>query len=233
MFKEKRIIMAGVIIMAFIATALFLPGLIHAGNMGFNGQSPSYLTGDDADLYASVPWWFYRFAWVEKTGQTETYVPGDDGDLQRGVAWPNPRFVDNWDGTVRDQLTTTLTWMKNANCFGYTMWDEALDVCNNLADGQCGLTDGSQPGDWRLPNRNELESLLHLGYFNPALPNTEGTGQWSEGDPFTGVQSGNYWSSTTSAYYTYNAWNVNMNNGNVNNNNKDNNNYVWCVRGRA
>ena len=44
------------------------------------------------------------------------------------------------------------------------------------------------------------------------------------------VQSNNYWSSTTYAGNTNNAWNVNMNNGNVNNDNKDNNNYVWPVR---
>ncbi len=44
------------------------------------------------------------------------------------------------------------------------------------------------------------------------------------------VQANNYWSSTTNANNTDNAWNVNMWNGNVNNDNKDNNNYVWPVR---
>jgi len=42
------------------------------------------------------------------------------------------------------------------------------------------------------------------------------------------VSSG-YWSSTTNANNTNNAWHVNFNNGNVNNNNK-NNNYVRAVR---
>jgi len=46
-----------------------------------------------------------------------------------------------------------------------------------------------------------------------------------------GVQSSNYWSSTTNANNTTNAWNVNLNNGNVNNNDKSNTNYVWPVRG--
>lgn len=45
------------------------------------------------------------------------------------------------------------------------------------------------------------------------------------------MQSNYYWSGTTYANNTDNAWNVNMNNGNVNNNNKTNNNYVWPVRG--
>lgn len=44
------------------------------------------------------------------------------------------------------------------------------------------------------------------------------------------VQANNYWSSTTNANNTDNAWNINMNNGNVNNNNKTNNNYVLPVR---
>jgi len=47
----------------------------------------------------------------------------------------------------------------------------------------------------------------------------------------SGVQSNNYWSATTNANNTDNAWNVNLNNGNVNNDNKTNNNYVWPVRG--
>ena len=48
---------------------------------------------------------------------------------------------------------------------------------------------------------------------------------------FSDVQSNNYWSSTTNANNTDNAWNVNLYNGNVNNDNKTNNNYVWPVRG--
>jgi len=40
----------------------------------------------------------------------------------------------------------------------------------------------------------------------------------------------NYWSTTTYAPNSDNAWNVNFNNGNVNNNNKSNTNYVRCVR---
>ena len=43
--------------------------------------------------------------------------------------------------------------------------------------------------------------------------------------------SSNYWSSTTNANNTDNAWHVNFNNGNVNNNNKSNSYYVRAVRG--
>jgi hypothetical protein len=44
-------------------------------------------------------------ALVFKTGQTTSYRSGDDGDLEKGVTWPNPRFTDNSDGTVTDNLT--------------------------------------------------------------------------------------------------------------------------------
>lgn len=44
------------------------------------------------------------------------------------------------------------------------------------------------------------------------------------------LTSNNYWSSTTNANNTSNAWNVNFNNGNTNNNNKTNTNNVRCVR---
>jgi RNA-directed DNA polymerase len=42
--------------------------------------------------------------------------------------------------------------------------------------------------------------------------------------------SSNYWSSTTNANNSNNAWCVNFNNGNVNNDNKSNDNYVRAVR---
>ena len=40
---------------------------------------------------------------------------GQDGETQAGVAWPSPRFIDNRDGTVSDELTG-LIWLKDANC---------------------------------------------------------------------------------------------------------------------
>ena len=70
-----------------------------------------------------------------------------------------------------------------------------------------------------------------MAFFNPALPNTAGSGKWTEGDPFTGVQSNFYWSSTTYAGNTDYAWFVNLSYGNVCNDDKTITNYVWPVRG--
>jgi hypothetical protein len=157
---------------------------------------------------------------VSQTGQTTSYETGDDGDLQLGVKWPDPRFTDNGDGTVRDHLTG-LIWLKNANCFGAKIWHDALNASNNLATGQCGLSDGSSPGDWHLSNVRELQSLIDYGNYNPALPT---------GHPFSNVQSSFYWSSTTYANGPSNAWLVYMSLGHVSNDHKDNPNYVWPVR---
>jgi hypothetical protein len=167
---------------------------------------------------------------VEKTGQTTSYATGDDGDFEKGVAWPNPRFNDRGNGTVVDNLTG-LTWLKNANCFGTRNWNLALSDSNGLAEGACGLTDGSQAGEWRLPNRNELNSLVDIRFSNPAISDTAGTGQWSEDDPFTNVQSNVYWSSTTTAGHSPLAWYAIMDLGTVNLNAKSYNCYVWPVRG--
>ena len=203
MIKQKKSILVLAVMVAFVAAGFFLPGLIGAGN---------------------------QYAPVEKTGQTGCWDAsgnpvtcagtGQDGDLQKGVTWPVPRFTDNGDGTVTDNLTG-LVWLKNANCFGIRTWANALIDCNSLADGACGLTDGSVAGDWRLPNVKELQSLIDFGQFNPALPT---------GHPFTGVQY--YWSSTTlDAGSTIGAWSVSLSLGSVIAYDKTTDVlYVWPVR---
>ena len=175
-----------------------------------------------------------KSASVPKTGQTTSYGTRDDGALRMGVAWPTPRFTDNQNGTVTDKLTK-LIWMKKANAFGTKTWDDALTTANGLKSGDAGtgLNDGSKAGDWRLPNVRELQSLIDYAFSNPALPNTLGTGQWTEGRPFQGVKSDDYWSSSTMAVGPDNAWYVNFWTGNLymESAGKINLKWVWCVRG--
>lgn len=134
------------------------------------------------------------------------------------VAWPVPRFTDNGDGTVSDNLTG-LVWLRDANCFGEKTWFEALDLASSLRNGECGLSDGSAEGDWRLPNILELQSLIHYGFVDPAVPDTVGDGKCQNGAPFLNLRSWYYWTSTTyeqsSRVSTNCAWCVNMFDGHV------------------
>ncbi|MCP3871223.1 MAG: DUF1566 domain-containing protein [Gammaproteobacteria bacterium] len=164
-----------------------------------------------------------------KSGQTISYVAGDDGNLEEGVGWPAPRFRDDGDGTVRDMLTG-LTWLKNANCFGKISWADAVAAARELASGTCGLQDGTPGGVWRLPHRREFLSLIHAGYYAPALPNGAGTAKWAEGDVFSGVQSDYYWTSTTHAGFTSVAWYLDLEIGSLGVNSKATSFFVWPVR---
>lgn len=170
---------------------------------------------------------------VWKTGQKKCYqgiLPyteisctdtRQDGDTMAGVAWPSPRFSDNNNGTVTDNLTG-LVWLLNADCFGLKSLQESLSASVGLASGQCGLSDSSQPGDWRMPNRKELLSLVDYSRSYPALPANY---------PFTNVHSRSYWSSSTYAPITSYEWNINLSYGYLYNGYKDSSNYLWPVRG--
>jgi len=134
----------------------------------------------------------------------------------------SPRFTDNGNGTVTDNCTQ-LIWLRNANCWGRQFWSNAKSKANSLASGNCGLQDNSTAGAWHLPTVHELQSLIDYSQYELALPS---------GHPFSGVQTGNYWSSTKNAYNTGNAWHVNLNHGYVRTYVKALPNYVWPVRRR-
>ena len=69
------------------------------------------------------------------------------------------RFVNCSNGTVTDTLTG-LIWLFDADCFGFLFYSRARDAASGLADGQCGLTDGSRPGDWRLATKEEWDAFF-------------------------------------------------------------------------
>jgi len=154
---------------------------------------------------------------VAKTGQIISDHTGDDGDHRSGVVWPEPRFTDNGDGTVLDNLTG-LEWVKEPSSVSGNsekmVWNDAIDFCKGLS--YAGYD------DWRLPSRKELMSLVDYGRYSLALP---------QGHPFVGVLYGNYWSGTSRAGLTSRAWCMNIYAGGMSNENKTDNGYTWPVRG--
>ena len=113
----------------------------------------------------------------------------------RGTPIPGPVLVDHGDGTLAD-TTTGLMWHKDT-APGRYIWQEALAYCEAL--------DLADYTDWRLPNRNELQSLVDYSWFNPAIdpalaPNTV---------------SSDYWSSTTFASPGGFAWPVHFGAGSL------------------
>jgi|GEM_PF-1736288 len=151
-----------------------------------------------------------------------------------GAPLPSPQFSNNKDGTVTDNKTG-LVWLANADAFGEVPADQALTECNKLASGSHGLSDGSKPGDWRLPNVNELQSLANYGYLNPMITNDKGDAKWTPDAVGTtcsiaGVQSGWYWTSTTTVLSSDRIWAINLGTGTIHFE-PSMTDHVWPVRG--
>lgn len=156
---------------------------------------------------------------VAATGQLISYGTGptDDGALRKGAAWPNPRFTvassgtGTFAGTVVTDNLTGLMWAGDAgiptfgSCTGsYKLWQGALDYVACLNAGNY-----LGHNDWRLPNLNELESLVNY--------ERDSMSSWLNTQGFSNARNAYYWSSTTicpTCSLTI-AWYVSMWSGNI------------------
>ncbi len=126
----------------------------------------------------------------------------------RGTPLPANNFINNNDGTITD-TSTGLMWQQATAAGTYT-WQQALAYCEDL--DLAGYT------DWRLPDSNELQSIVDYRRFDPAM------------NPVFSAVAGYYWSSTTYAYSTFNAWPVDFYYGSVLSYSKSNKVNVRAVR---
>jgi hypothetical protein len=133
---------------------------------------------------------------------------------------PLAYFVGN--GTITDNQTR-LIWQKcsmgqNAlDCSGSATgipWVEALAYCENLNLGS--------RTDWRLPNINELKSIVD---------NNKNSSPYINLTFFPNTDASRYWSSTTYIPNRSVTWAVVFNTGVVDFNGKTVGNYVRCVSG--
>jgi len=162
---------------------------------------------------------------VKKTGQTTSYIEHDDGAYQAGVN--NSYTRDDNKNIVTDNITglqwqddeeaktITKRWVTQANYdarnYSDTSGDTAITYCHNLSLGE--------HTDWRLPSKSELLSIVDYGRYSSSI------------NPiFENIYSSLYWSSTTTARYTYGAWYVYFGNGYAYSFSKYHTNRVRCVR---
>ena len=119
---------------------------------------------------------------------------------------------DSAKGIVID-TRTGLVWQDDAAAATTTAtWANAITTCENLVLG--GYS------DWRLPNINELKSIRDMSRSSPAIDTA-----------FVNTATDYYWSSTSYAAATTNAWVVGFDDGGVYGYDKGNSTYVRCVRG--
>ncbi len=153
---------------------------------------------------------------------------GQDGEVQSGLAWPSPRFTPLGDGTLRDNLTD-LVWLSDGNCMasnfpgfddqdtqselgdGIVNAPKAFEFVNSVNDGTYASCAAGQ-SDWRLPNVNELLSLVHAGEASSAA--------WLNSNGFSNVHGANVWTSTLAT--GTDAWMVNLLDGS--------NDYWWAAQ---
>jgi len=148
-----------------------------------------------------------------RTGQSAIYATNDDGDYVAsglGIARSFTRPYDAVTDTV-----TGLEW-EDGNIVATTTrtWTDANNYCNDLT-----IPYNGDLSDWRLPTIEELATIADKGSSNPSS--------------FTGFQhtaSSFYWSSSTYAPSTDNAWYVHFGYGLDGVSLKTNNYYVRCVR---
>jgi len=220
----------------------------HANNIFHTGWDSNF--GDYTDIKSGYAWdkggepvaivagaqgVFFTKGDASGTPHAETFMKvTTDGELRvtRGVKFPNntlqitaaaPPWHQILQSAERFQLVlnneavldreTGLVWERSPETNTYS-WFQACSYCYQK-------TVGGRKG-WRLPTIDELNSLVDPANTNPALP---------LGHPFTNVQQGFYWSSTTSDGSSSNAYFVGFHYGSMDVGDKDYSRYWWCVRG--
>jgi len=136
---------------------------------------------------------------------------------------PDHAYVDHGDGTITD-TRTGLMWKRCSEgqswtgftCNGYGSthtWGEALQLTAAASDAGYN--------DWRLPNINELESLVEYCASLPAI----------NSDVFPNTPSSGFWSASPYAGYLDGAWGVDFYVGVSGYGSRGSNKWVRAVRG--
>ena len=153
-------------------------------------------------------------------GEDPDYTSANSTVCDRVASGADTSFTDNGDGTITDNCTN-LQWKKcseglsgpscGTGSAGTYTWEQALAQCEGL--------DFGNHTDWRLPNINELLSILNYSGSNPAV----------NGTYFPATAASAYWTSTDPSSAA--AWIIDFSYGATAKYLQNNNLSVRCVRG--
>ena len=178
-------------------------------NISHSSEANLWTSKDKDSSYAKAFYTYYG-SYDDARAKTNPYKVLCVSGYEMEPAVSSDFTTSSDDKTVTD-TRTKLMWQKattNKN------WRNALAYCQSLNTGTepyAGYT------DWRLPNKNELASLLDLGKSSNPYSN------------FPDMPSNFFWSSST-ILKSEKAWRVNFNTGNVTYYNKSQQHDVRCVR---
>lgn len=174
-------------------------------NTFINTHSSAYWSSSTYALDCCVAGWYVDFS----DGYVDNYYKPYNGYVRCvNGSESDPSLKDNSDSTVTDNVTG-LMWQQQEG--GNMDWEAALAYCEGLS--LAGYS------DWRLPNKNDLQSIVDYSRINPAL-NTL----------FFTVSASHYWSSTTYAASSNRAWSMYSGHGSLYYYNKLESFDVRCVR---
>ncbi len=122
-------------------------------------------------------------------------------ELHTDIAWPpEPRFLDNGDGTSMDRLTG-ITWLTDGNCFGRNSWQESLDIIKEFnSDPREFKCKGYEVsfGDWQMPEIADMQKMLN--------PEVDDSAAWLNNQGLVNLQAGgDYWSKSETLINLYYA----------------------------
>ncbi|VAW64981.1 hypothetical protein MNBD_GAMMA11-135 [hydrothermal vent metagenome] len=166
-------------------------------------------------------------------GSTAVYAVCTSPGTNLNITKPDNLYTNNGDGTVSDN-NTGLMWqacplgLSGTGCATGTLQIETWQ--STLATARTDTTGGYT--DWRLPNKNELMSLIDFACFSPAINN----GVFPATTLIPPPAGDFYWTSTPvlgSTSVNTLIWAIDFDNGSTTGASKDNANsgHVRLVRG--
>ena len=145
-----------------------------------------------------------------------------EAEQKKERAWLKVKEEFSFSNLTVLHKKTKLMWTMDANIGGSMSWNNAFEFIKQLNEQKY-----AGYNDWRLPTKKELETLVN---FAKSQGYSKDFDELFNKIGFKNVQSVDYWSSSTVAGSTGDAWIVYMSVGYVSNGNKAYDYYVLPVR---